>query len=33
MHLADVERFLDFLRVTYQDRPATTEGLKPRLRC
>ena len=32
-NLADVERFLDFLRTTYRDRPAATEGLKPRLRC
>jgi selenocysteine lyase/cysteine desulfurase len=30
---ADVERFLGFLRATYRDRPAATEGLKPRLRC
>ena len=32
-NLADVERFLDFLRTTYRDRPAATEGLEPRLRC
>jgi selenocysteine lyase/cysteine desulfurase len=32
-NLADVERFLGFLRTTYRDRPAATEGLKPRLRC
>ena len=30
---ADVERFLDFTERTYRDRPATTEGLAPRLRC
>ena len=32
-NLADVERFLDFLRTAYRDRTAATEGLKPRLRC
>jgi len=32
-NVADVERFLGFLRSTYRDRPATTEGLKPRVRC
>jgi selenocysteine lyase/cysteine desulfurase len=32
-NLADVESFLGFLRTTYRDRPAATEGLKPRLRC
>jgi selenocysteine lyase/cysteine desulfurase len=32
-NVADVERFLGFLRTTYRDRPAGTEGLKPRLRC
>jgi selenocysteine lyase/cysteine desulfurase len=32
-NLADVDRFLGFLRTTYRDRPAATEGLKPRLRC
>jgi len=30
---ADVERFLDFTERTYRDRPATAEGLAPRLRC
>jgi len=30
---ADVERLLDFLHDTYRDRLATTDGLKPRLRC
>ena len=32
-NLADVDRFADFLLGTYRDRPATTDGLKPRLRC
>jgi selenocysteine lyase/cysteine desulfurase len=32
-NLADVDRFLGFLRSTYRDRPAVTEGLEPRLRC
>ena len=32
-NLADVERFLAFLRATYRDRPAATDGLEPRLRC
>jgi selenocysteine lyase/cysteine desulfurase len=32
-NLADVERFLDFVTDTYRDRPATADGLKPRLRC
>jgi selenocysteine lyase/cysteine desulfurase len=31
--LADVDRFLDFVGDTYRDRPAATDGLKPRLRC
>ena len=30
---ADVDRFLAFLDGTYRDRPAVTDGLKPRLRC
>jgi selenocysteine lyase/cysteine desulfurase len=30
---ADVERFVEFLRVSYLDRPASSEGLAPRLRC
>jgi selenocysteine lyase/cysteine desulfurase len=32
-NLADVDRFLEFLDSTYRDRPAVTDGLKPRLRC
>jgi hypothetical protein len=32
-NLADVDRFLDFTDSTYRDRPAATDGLKPRLRC
>jgi selenocysteine lyase/cysteine desulfurase len=32
-NLTDVERFLDFLRTTYRDRPAATAGLEPRVRC
>jgi hypothetical protein len=31
--LADVERFLGFVRGMYRDRQAATEGLKPRVRC
>jgi selenocysteine lyase/cysteine desulfurase len=32
-NLADVDRFLDFVAGTYRDRPATADGLDPRLRC